>query len=127
MDNIFNTETKFNIGDRVKVMARKRKKVKCPFCNGNYEQEVDGDILYCANCDEGIMSYNVNDELTTGTIYGMHVELRKKETDEDDYYDNTYATEEGYKNVDYYISSDDEDLCIGTVNEREVLQFNKES
>ena len=32
MDNIFNTETKFNIGDRVKVMARKRKKVKCPFC-----------------------------------------------------------------------------------------------
>lgn len=125
MANIFDTTTKFKIGDKVRVIGSKRKRIKCPFCNGNYQQEVDGDTFYCANCDEGIMEFAVDDDFTIGIIYGMNVEIRKQETDEDDEVYNTYTTENGFKNVEYYINSEEENCSVGTVNEKKLLEWNK--
>lgn len=124
--NLFlNTKTKFNIGQKVKAYGTKQKGIICPFCNGKYEKEVEGDTFYCANCDEGVMKLESESILVDATITGIYVDVRKGKVNEDDMNDYTYADEYGYKDIEYVLDADDEDVNICMTNEKKLSEWNE--
>lgn len=125
--NILDTKTRFHIGQKVKVLGSKRKTIVCPFCNGDYKKEIDGDDFYCANCDEGMMQLEEEEIETTGIITGINLETRMCKVDEDDKDLYSYTDNTGYKDIEYYIDIEDENIHIPIINERKLIRWNEES
>lgn len=122
---ILNTETRFKIGQKVKAYGRRSKKIPCPFCEGNYKKIIDGDPFYCANCDEGMMKLEEEDILVNAEVTGIYVDVRKSNVDEDEREDYTYADETGYKDIEYVLDTDEEDVHISMINEKKLIQWNE--
>ncbi len=124
---LMNTKTRFQIGDKVQVLGSRRKKIVCPFCNGNYKKIVDGNEFYCANCDEGMMNLETENVLVTATVTGINLDVRQCKVEEDDKDSYTYADETGTKDIEYYLDSDEEDVSICMTNEKKLIEWNKKN
>lgn len=85
-------ETKFSIGDKVKVNADPIMNTTCPFCQGRGKLEVNGTILYCQNCDDGVLKSRMMDhrQLTEGTITGIHLNVERLGGDTDGFEDDEF-------------------------------------
>ena len=83
-------KTKYNIGDKVMVLADSLIKQTCPFCHGKGKLEVNGTVLYCQNCESGMLTHRGDiKHLVEGIITKVQVEVEFVE-DAEDIFDSWY-------------------------------------
>ena len=120
--------TKYSTGDHVKVKADKKIKIKCPFCNGENYKVIEGNKLYCQNCEDGeLISRSDEKEEVEGIIVGLRYEERTLEDadiqDENDKEYYTKVTDKSAVLVEYFVNLlDNEHWGKGTYEESQIIR-----
>ncbi len=86
-------ETRYSVGDRVMVQADPVMTTECPFCNGQGMLDVNGTILFCQNCDDGVLKSRMigQRQFVPGIIKGIHLSMEQMGADEDGFEDEDYT------------------------------------
>lgn len=117
-------ETKYNVGEKVKVYVDEKVICDCPFCNGEGYKIINDDKLYCQNCDNGKMSFRRNNRiLAEGTITGFRYTVNTNGVDEYDDIED-YAKVDGNETheIEYFVEVDENKYYgNGTYNENKIF------
>lgn len=84
-----NIQTKYSVGDKVRVKADPIIQTTCPFCGGAGKAEVSGTTLFCQNCNgAGVFTSRLSNQrqLVEGTVKSIHltVEQWNRNLEDDD-------------------------------------------
>lgn len=106
---------KYKIGDTVKVSADKLITQKCPFCVGKGYRFIEGNKLYCQNCDEGKIVYRSTEQYEVdGTVIGFRMVAKMDNEDEDD--ENIRPEDGIYYEEEYFVTVPEGFVGYGTYN-----------
>ena len=118
-------DTKYSIGDKVLVMVDRKVKKICPFCNGKSKVELDNQILYCQNCEDGEIIYRPYERVKAeGIITGLNYNIRTEyeEVTISDYPDERTRAKLVHE-VEYYVDVDENKYFgNGTYSEDKILE-----
>lgn len=127
-------ETKYKVGDRVMVKADPILTTTCPFCNGQGKLDVNGTVLYCQNCDDGVLKSRMMEgrQFVPGVIIGMSLDVRRMGADEDGFEDEDYTSIEENSCYgiceEYFVEVDsDKYWGDGTYHVRKIKPLKKEA
>lgn len=125
-------DTRYSVGDRVLVKADPILKTTCPFCDGMSKRDVNDTILFCQNCDDGVLKSRMMEgrQYVPGVITGIHIDVRQMGADEDGFEDEDYTPIEGNScyglSEEYYVEVDREAYWgDGTYHVRKIKPFSQ--
>lgn len=119
-------KTKFNVGDKVKVLADPIIKTTCPFCKGQKFIMIGDTKLYCQNCDDGVLKSRMNHrQLVDGVITGIKLDVKDITSEDDEWW---YNGEEGQLGVreEYCVEVADNYWGNGTYESSEIQEIKEE-
>lgn len=121
-------KTKFSVGDKVRVLADPIIKTTCPFCKGKKSVEIDGETLYCQNCDDGVFINRMSNQrqLVEGVVTGIKLDVKTIDSEDDEWW---YEGSEGELGVreEYCVSVSEGYWSDGTYEAKEVMPMEGDS
>lgn len=121
-------KTKFSVGDKVRVLADPIIKTTCPFCKGKKSVKIDGETLYCQNCDDGVLINRMSNQrqLVEGVVTGIKLDVKTIDSEDDEWW---YEGSEGELGVreEYCVSVSEGYWSDGTYEAKKVMPMEEDS